>query len=117
MRSDGNSAAGMPSDGNSAPLACAQVKAKLTRPQVHALMSHHFQGTWFDPSKDIGAGAELSPYRWYARSEAPTPDQRCSHWSSVLGLLCVDRSCAPLKALRAMEVRTQGLSPRTSAVL
>ena len=37
---------------------------KLTRDAVHALMSHHFQGTWFDPATDIGAGAELSPYRW-----------------------------------------------------
>ena len=34
------------------------------RDAVHALMSHHFQHTWFDPSADVGAGAELSPYRW-----------------------------------------------------
>ena len=27
-------------------------------------MSDHFEGTWFDPSNDVGAGAELSPYRW-----------------------------------------------------
>ena len=37
---------------------------KLTRAQVHQLMSHHFNGTFFDPSTDVGAGAELSPYRW-----------------------------------------------------
>jgi dipeptidase len=39
-------------------------KAKLTLDAMHKLMSHHFEGTWFDPSTDIGAGAELSPYRW-----------------------------------------------------
>lgn len=39
-------------------------RAKLTRDDVHALMSHHFEGTWFDPSVDVGAGAERSPYRW-----------------------------------------------------
>ncbi len=37
---------------------------KLTRADVHALMSSHFEGSWFDPSKDIGAGAEHNPYRW-----------------------------------------------------
>ena len=37
---------------------------KLTRDEVHDLMSHHFQKTWFDPSLDVGAGAEHSPYRW-----------------------------------------------------
>jgi len=39
-------------------------KTKLTRDAVHDLMSHHFQHTWFDPSTDVGAGAEHSPYRW-----------------------------------------------------
>jgi len=37
---------------------------KLTKEDVHTLMSSHFQGTFFDPSKDVGAGAEASPYRW-----------------------------------------------------
>ena len=41
-----------------------KVAKKLTRDDVHALMSNHFQGTFFDPSTDVGAGAELSPYRW-----------------------------------------------------
>jgi dipeptidase len=39
-------------------------KAKLTLDAMHKLMSHHFEGSWFDPSTDVGAGAELSPYRW-----------------------------------------------------
>ena len=39
-------------------------RRKLTRDDLHALMSDHFEGTWFDPSNDVGAGAELSPYRW-----------------------------------------------------
>ena len=39
-------------------------KEKLTRDAVHSLMSDHYQGTWFDPAVDVGAGAEHSPYRW-----------------------------------------------------
>ena len=39
-------------------------RRRLTRDDLHALMSDHFEGTWFDPSNDVGAGAELSPYRW-----------------------------------------------------
>lgn len=39
-------------------------KQALTREAVHALMSHHYQGSYFDPAKDVGAGAEHSPYRW-----------------------------------------------------
>jgi len=39
-------------------------KAALSRDDVHALMSGHYEGTWFDPAKDSGAGAEHSPYRW-----------------------------------------------------
>ena len=37
---------------------------KIARDELHGLMSQHFQGTWFDPAVDVGAGAELSPYRW-----------------------------------------------------
>lgn len=39
-------------------------KEKLTRATVHALLSSHYEGSWFDPSNDVGAGAEASPYRW-----------------------------------------------------
>lgn len=39
-------------------------KRRLSRMDVHTLMSLHFEGTWFDPATDVGAGAELSPYRW-----------------------------------------------------
>jgi len=39
-------------------------KAKLTLDDAHALLSHHFQGSFFDPATDVGAGAEHSPYRW-----------------------------------------------------
>ena len=39
-------------------------KTALTRDDVHTLLSGHYEGTWFDPSKDAGAGAEHSPYRW-----------------------------------------------------
>mmetsp|Transcript_35983 Transcript_35983/g.59609 ORF Transcript_35983/g.59609 Transcript_35983/m.59609 type:complete len:284 (-) Transcript_35983:218-1069(-) len=27
-------------------------------------MAHHFESSWFDPAKDVGAAAEHSPYRW-----------------------------------------------------
>jgi len=39
-------------------------KKTLSRDDVHSLMSGHYEGTWFDPYKDVGAGAEHSPYRW-----------------------------------------------------
>ena len=39
-------------------------KAKLGRSDLHALLSSHFDGSWFDPMLDVGAGAEHSPYRW-----------------------------------------------------
>ncbi|KAH8069182.1 C69 peptidase-like protein [Aureococcus anophagefferens] len=37
---------------------------KLGRGDVHALMSSHFEDTWFDPAVDVGAAAEHAPYRW-----------------------------------------------------
>jgi dipeptidase len=39
-------------------------KAKLSRATVHELLSSAYQDTWLDPSQDVGAGAEHSPYRW-----------------------------------------------------
>jgi len=41
------------------------VKARnVTRQQVHAALSSHYEGSWLDPSKDVGAGPEGSPYRY-----------------------------------------------------
>ncbi|KAJ8599984.1 hypothetical protein CTAYLR_001808 [Chrysophaeum taylorii] len=31
---------------------------------VRALMASHYEGSWFDPSVDVGAGPEHSPYRY-----------------------------------------------------
>ena len=31
---------------------------------MHELLSLHYEGTWFSPYADVGAGAEHSPYRW-----------------------------------------------------
>lgn len=39
-------------------------KAKLTRAQVHSLLSLHYEDSWLSPYADVGAGAEHSPYRW-----------------------------------------------------
>ncbi|KAL1527248.1 hypothetical protein AB1Y20_015924 [Prymnesium parvum] len=39
-------------------------RARLSRARLHELMAHHFEASWFDPSRDVGAGAEHSPYRW-----------------------------------------------------
>jgi len=41
-----------------------RARGKLERNDIHAMLSHHFEGSWFDPSLDVGAGAEHSPYRW-----------------------------------------------------
>lgn len=43
------------------------VKAKeggVSRAEAHDMMSSTFQGSWFDPSLDVSAGPEHSPYRW-----------------------------------------------------
>jgi len=39
-------------------------KAKLTRDDVMKLMGSHYEGSWFDPAVDVGAGPEHTPYRW-----------------------------------------------------
>jgi dipeptidase len=49
---------------NRMPLFVRAKKEKVTRDDVHAMMSSRFEGSWFDPSVDVGAGAEHSPYRW-----------------------------------------------------
>ena len=35
-------------------------KAKLTKEMLHGLMSHHFDGTWFDPARDVDSYCGLS---------------------------------------------------------
>ena len=39
-------------------------KTGLSRANLHSLLSDHFESSWFDPTLDVGAGAEHSPYRW-----------------------------------------------------
>lgn len=39
-------------------------KKKLTRATIHAMLGSHYEGSFFDPTKDVGAGAEHTPYRW-----------------------------------------------------
>lgn len=41
-----------------------RARGKLERNDIHDMLSHHYEGSWFDPSKDVGAGAEHSPYRF-----------------------------------------------------
>eukprot|EP01052_Picozoa_sp_SAG31_P021881 SAG31_NODE_1714_length_7462_cov_29.616596_1_plen_341_part_00 len=36
-------------------------KQKLTRHNIHDLLSSHYEGSWLDPALDVGAGAEHSP--------------------------------------------------------
>jgi dipeptidase len=50
-------------------------KAKLSRDDLHSLLSNHFEGTWFDPTLDVGAGAEHSPYRWNGLTWTDPSDQ------------------------------------------
>jgi len=38
-------------------------KRKLSRADVHAALSSKYEGSWLDPTADVGAGAEASPYR------------------------------------------------------
>ena len=39
-------------------------RAGLAVADLHRLLSSHFEGTWFDASGEVGAGAEHAPYRW-----------------------------------------------------
>jgi dipeptidase len=54
------------------------VKAKaggLTRADLHAMLSSHYEGSWLDPSLDVGAGPEHSPYRWNGLSWVGPDDE------------------------------------------
>lgn len=49
---------------NRMPLFVRAKPSLITRNEVHTMLSSRFEGSWFDPSLDVGAGAEHSPYRW-----------------------------------------------------
>lgn len=49
---------------NRMPLFVRAKPDKVTREEVHVMLSSRFEGSWFDPSVDVGAGAEHNPYRW-----------------------------------------------------
>ena len=49
---------------NRMPLFVRAKPSKISRNEVHTMLSSRFEGSWFDPSLDVGAGAEHSPYRW-----------------------------------------------------
>lgn len=49
---------------NRMPLFVKAKQSKVSRGEVHAMLSSRYEGSWFDPSLDVGAGAENSPYRW-----------------------------------------------------
>ncbi len=49
---------------NRMPLFVKAKKDGINRFDLHTMMSSHFEGSWFDPSIDVGAGAEHTPYRW-----------------------------------------------------
>jgi len=49
---------------NRMPLFVRAKESKVSRNEVHNMLSSRYEGSWFDPSVDVGAGAEHSPYRW-----------------------------------------------------
>jgi dipeptidase len=49
---------------NRMPLFVRGKLEKISRNDVHDMLSSRFEGSWFDPASDVGAGAEHSPYRW-----------------------------------------------------
>ena len=49
---------------NRMPLFVKAKQDKVTRGDVHAMLSSRYEGSWFDTTLDVGAGAENSPYRW-----------------------------------------------------
>ena len=46
------------------PLFVPAKSSKISRDEVHSILSSKYQNSWFDPYVDVGAGAEHSPYRW-----------------------------------------------------
>ncbi|CAE7586007.1 pepDA [Symbiodinium microadriaticum] len=49
---------------NRMPLFVRAKSSRVSRQELHAMLSSHFEGSWFDPTLDVGAGAEHTPYRW-----------------------------------------------------
>lgn len=49
---------------NRMPLFVKAKPSKVSRNEVHTMLSSRYENSWFDPSVDVGAGAEHSPYRW-----------------------------------------------------
>jgi dipeptidase len=49
---------------NRMPLFVRAKPSKVSRDEVHTMLSSRYEGSWFDPAVDVGGGAEHSPYRW-----------------------------------------------------
>ncbi len=49
---------------NRMPLFVPAKISKISRDEIHSILSSKYQNSWFDPNVDVGAGAEHSPYRW-----------------------------------------------------
>jgi len=49
---------------NRMPLYVKPDKKKVALTDIQGFMGNHFEGTWFDFSKDVGAGPYALPYRW-----------------------------------------------------
>lgn len=49
---------------NRMPLFVRAKPSKVSRLEVHGMLSSHYEGSWFDTSLDVGAGAQHNPYRW-----------------------------------------------------
>lgn len=97
----------------------------INRQEVHNMMSAHFQNSWFDPSLDVGAGAEHSPYRWNGLSWS-TEDGESYVNERVVGtqatawhfVAVVDpKEPAPMRALSWFGVDDHTWAPKVRTLL
>lgn len=99
------------------------VKAKaggVTRQDTHDMLSSTFQGSWFDPSNDVGAGDEHSPYRWnglswqsaegdaYVNERVVGTQATAWHYVAVVD----PKEPAPMRALSWFGVDDHAYSPK-----
>ena len=99
-------------------------KRKLERADLHALLSAKYEGSFFDPTLDVGAGAEASPYRWnglsWTAANKSFVNERIAgtqytawHWvASVRGASVPPQLRAALVGKRRPCVRAQGAALR-----
>ena len=76
---------------------CHRVSSKLSLNQTLWHMRNHYEGTWLDPTKDVGGGAFHSPYRlglgrtWEYGGETYLNERSIGVEYAAMNIACVGR--------------------------